>query len=378
MALFTDDRAEPPLFGRPIESRGSRRRSRAGWWVLSVAIVGALGLSLLPTPYVIERPGPVFDTLGEVEVDGDLVPLITIPGEKTFPTDGSLDMLTVNVVGDRQSQPNWFEVITSWADPSRAVVPLEAVYPDGETREEANERSAIDMQNSQKDAIAASLSELGYSFDSTLTVAAFSIDSPSDGVLEEGDQIVTVNGEEPTDVTQLRSLIAENGIETPVSMGIVRDGESSTVEVTPVDNAGGDGKPIVGISVGADYDFPFEVKIQLENVGGPSAGMMFSLGIIDKLTPGALTGGEDVAGTGTITADGIVGPIGGIRQKLYGARDAGADYFLAPAENCDEVVGHVPSGLSVFAVTRLDDALGVLEAVSGGGDTSGLPTCEAA
>jgi PDZ domain-containing protein len=119
------------------------------------------------------------------------------------------------------------------------------------------------------------------------------------------------------------------------------------------------------------------VTIQLDNVGGPSAGQMFALGIIDKLTPGSITGGENVAGTGTITAGGEVGPIGGIRQKMYGAKDAGAEYFLAPVDNCNEVTGHIPSGLTVFAITTLDDSLAALEAISTGADSSALPTCPA-
>jgi PDZ domain-containing protein len=123
------------------------------------------------------------------------------------------------------------------------------------------------------------------------------------------------------------------------------------------------------------YEFPFEVDIQLDDVGGPSAGMMFALGIMDKLEEGSLTGGEAIAGTGTIDASGTVGPIGGIRQKLFGAERAGAEYFLAPADNCDEVRGHVPDGLRVFAVKTLDDALAALGAVSSGGDLDALPAC---
>jgi Lon-like protease len=104
---------------------------------------------------------------------------------------------------------------------------------------------------------------------------------------------------------------------------------------------------------------------------------MFALGIIDMLTPDALTGGAHIAGTGTIDAAGRVGPIGGIRQKLYGAREAGAEYFLAPQDNCNEVVGHVPDGIRVFAVAQLEDSLAVLDAIRTDGDLDALPTCEA-
>jgi PDZ domain-containing protein len=132
---------------------------------------------------------------------------------------------------------------------------------------------------------------------------------------------------------------------------------------------------MLGVNLTTDYDFPIDVTIQLNNVGGPSAGMMFALGIIDTLTPGELNGGQQVAGTGTITADGEVGPIGGIRQKMWGALDAGTLWFLAPEANCDEVVGHIPGDLRVFSVEDLDDALAVLDAVSEGGDLDSLPTC---
>jgi PDZ domain-containing protein len=106
--------------------------------------------------------------------------------------------------------------------------------------------------------------------------------------------------------------------------------------------------------------------------------MMFALGIVDKLTPGEMTGGEVLAGTGTIDSSGQVGPIGGIRQKLWGADEAGADWFLAPASNCDEVTGHVPDGMRVFAVKTLDEARSVVEAIGDGEDTSAFASCPAA
>lgn len=376
MTLFSDQSAT-----RPSRStwRATRTRSgrgiRIGWTALVVGVVGALGLTFIPAPYVIERPGPVFDTLGEVTIGDDDVPLISIPGQRTYPTAGALDMLTVNVVGNRQERPSWFEVVGAWADPSEAVVPLDAVYPEGESVEQSNQQSAVDMQNSQKDAIAASLIELGYDLEATLSIAALAEGSPADGVLETGDVIKSVNGDTPTDVTDLRSIIADNGTTAAATILVERDGGEVTEEVTPVVAEGEGSPPILGISVGAEYDFPFEVKIQLENVGGPSAGMMFALGIIDKLTPGELNGGEEVAGTGTITSDGLVGAIGGIRQKLYGARDAGARYFLAPESNCNEVVGHVPDGIEVFSVATLEQSMTALDAIASGDGLAALPTC---
>lgn len=191
-----------------------------------------------------------------------------------------------------------------------------------------------------------------------------------------GDVILSVNGETATDVDALRAALAANGTDAPASI-VVRheDGTEETVSITPTLSEQTDA-PALGISATYDYDFPFDVQIQLNDVGGPSAGMMFALGIIDMLTPGELNGGQNVAGTGTIDAAGDVGPIGGIRQKLYGARDAGATWFLAPATNCDEVVGNVPDGLTVFAVSTLSDSMTALQTIADGGDTAALPSCD--
>ncbi|NII51345.1 PDZ domain-containing protein [Frigoribacterium endophyticum] len=368
MAMFT-----PPA--RPVEQ--PRRRAALGWWLLVVALVAGLALTFLPSPYLIEQPGPVFDTLGSADYEGESEPLITVEGAETYPTAGSLDLLTVSVRGDVANRPSWLDVVQAWFSPSRAVVPVEAIYPSGVSNEQVDEQNAVDMQNSQKSAVAAALVHEGYQVPSTVTVSQVSDDGPSAGVLREGDVVVSVDGVDLTtngDVDALRAVVADHGADGPADVVVERDGQQVTEQVTPQEVQG---TPLLGVGVSVDYEFPFDVTLRLDKVGGPSAGMMFALGIIDKTTPGELNGGETVAGTGTITASGTVGPIGGIRQKLYGARDAGASVFLAPASNCDEVVGHVPSGLDVYAVATLDDAVTALETVADGGDTASLPTCTA-
>ncbi len=366
LALFTDLEPDP---------RANPRTRWLGWGVLAFALVGVTVVALVPAPYVIEQPGPVFDVLGNVQVGGEDVPLIDIPTETTYPTDGTLDMLTVSVSGNRESLPTWLEIAGAYFDPSKAVLPIDDVYSLGITVDDSNEQAAVDMANSQREAIAAALIELGYTFPSTLTVVDLAVGGPSEGLLQEGDIVLSVDGETFADVTGLRAAIASHGVESPAEVVITRDGAEETIEITPELSADEEPAPILGIVVGSEYDFPIDVTIQLENVGGPSAGQMFALGIIDKLTPGQLNGGSNVAGTGTISASGEVGAIGGIRQKLYGARGAGAEFFLAPESNCDEVTGHVPAGLTVFAVQTLEDSLAVLEAVAGSGDISALPTC---
>jgi len=361
----------------PIRSRGLPRRTLAGLWAMVIAVVALVVLTFLPTAYVIQRPGPVYDTIGTAEsADGAEMPLIEVSGAETYQTDGTLDLTTVQVVGNRERTPSWFELALAWLDPSRAVVPIDAVFPEGVTSEQREEQNAVMMVDSQAEATAAALSQLGYDVGASVEVADIAgEDAPAAGVLEPGDRILTADGRSVADAAALRAIIQE-GKGAPVAIVYERDGERATARITPEEvSAEGETSWLIGVTLTTDFDFPFDVKIQLDNVGGPSAGMMFALGIVDVLTPGPLNGGEEVAGTGTITADGTVGPIGGIRQKLYGARDAGADWFLAPAGNCNEVVGHVPDGLEVFAVETLDDALGALDGIASG-DTAELPTCD--
>jgi Lon-like protease len=356
-----------------LSDRGRVGRA-AGWLLLVLGVAGTVLLGLSPSPYAIERPGPVYDVLGKTLVDGKSVDLIAISGEKTYATKGILDMLTVYVDGSPQDRLSWIELAGSWFDPSRAAVPLDELYPSGETQEQSDQESAIDMTNSQQDATAAALSQLKIDYTSTVEVASVMKGTPAAGRLKAGDELLTVDGQKVTGLTMLQQTVVANGTDAALTFVIRRDGAEKTVEITPTINAQTK-KPAIGIYTGNTFTFPFDVKIQLQDVGGPSAGMMMALGIYDKLTPGDLAGGAHIAGTGTIDPSGAVGAIGGIRQKMYGARDAGASWFLAPQSNCDEVVGHVPSGLTVFAVKTLDDSLTDVKTIAAGGDTSKLATC---
>jgi PDZ domain-containing protein len=360
-------------------------RSRRGWIglaLLAVALIVGIVLSVLPAPYLIEQPGPVFNTLGTNPYDGKQTPLITVEGHKTYPTKGSLDLLTVSVVGDQTQRPNWLEIVRAWFDPSKAVIPVEEIYPTGVSNQQVDQQNTVDMEQSQKSAVTAALAHEGFKVGTSISVAQVEKGSPATGKLAKGDVIQSINGTALTtnsDVDTLRAIIAKNGgkpativYKDPDAHDTAAASALHTVTITPVEQQGA---YLLGIAASVDYRFPFTVNLKLADVGGPSAGQMFALGIIDKTTPGALNGGKRVAGTGTITADGVIGAIGGIRQKMYGARDAGATVFLAPASNCDEVTGHIPSGLSVYAVKNLDQSVKVLDTVSDKGDTSKLPTC---
>ena len=187
-------------------------------------------------------------------------------------------------------------------------MPIDAVFPRDQTTEERNEQSAAMMVDSQNEATAAALVELGYDVNPPLSVHSLTDDSAANGILEAGDIILEADGETVTDAADMRDIV-NAGDGDPIEIPIERDGEQETVSVTPKETeVDGETTWLLGVSLTNEYDFPFDVTIQLNNVGGPSAGMMFALGIIDVLTPEELNGGESVAGTGTITADGTVGP----------------------------------------------------------------------
>ncbi|WP_424936605.1 MULTISPECIES: YlbL family protein [Bacteria] len=359
-------------------TRARSRSATIGVTALVVALVGLLVITFLPLPYVIQQPGPVYNTLGEVEdKEGVKTPLITVAGAQTYETGGALDLTTVQVVGNRERTPSWMELISAWMDPSRAVVPLDAVFPQGVTTEQRNQQNQLLMVNSQQEAIAAALRELGYEVPVTIEVDAVTDDGAAKGVLQKDDRITAIDGKGVVDVDALRAFVQDSA-GAPLALTIDRDGTTQELTVTPKQQEV-DGTPtwLLGVTLRHEYAFPIDVSLRLDDVGGPSAGMMFALGIIDVLTPGEINGGQQVAGTGTIAADGSVGPIGGIRQKLYGARGAGAEYFLAPGANCGEVVGHVPDGLTVIRTDTLSDSLTALKTIADHGDVGALPTCTA-
>ncbi|MDI9890069.1 YlbL family protein [Microbacterium sp. IEGM 1404] len=361
----------------PVPRRQRSRSTVVGVWSLTVSVLVLLVLSFLPSPYVIQQPGPVLNTLGtSTDADGNEVPLITVPDEKDTPSEGRLDLLTVQINGNRERTPSWIELAQAWFDPSRAVVPLDRIFPSGQSTEQRNTENAALMSDSQLEASAAALRQLGYTVPQDVVVGTIDDSGASAGVLELGDVITSLNGQPVASVTDIRSAVQAGG-GAPVTLGIDRGGAQSSVSVTPrLTDVDGQQQWLLGVGLTLTFDLPVDVKVQINNVGGPSAGMMFALGIIDKMSTGDLTGGQHIAGTGTIDADGNVGGIGGIRQKLYGARDAGATWFLAPQSNCDEVVGHVPDGIRVFSVSTLQDSLTALEAIRDGGDLDALPTCD--
>jgi PDZ domain-containing protein len=340
-----------------------------GFFAAITFFLGVVTLVVLPTPYLIERPGPTFNVLGEISGE----PVIQISGQESFDSEGRLDVLTVSIVGRPERTPNWVEIILAWLDATQKVVPVESIYPLNLSSEEVRAESTAMMEISQQDAIAAALGHLGYESPREIYIAEVTAESASSGKLVAADFIVAVNEQKLSSVEQLREIVEAWDESSQFLVTVNRSGVLMTEEIVP--RKDDQGQYRLGILVGYKYDFPVDVTLQLGDVGGPSGGMMFALGIIDRLTPGGLTRGLHVAGTGTIQQSGQVGPIGGVVQKLHGAKVAGATVFLAPAGNCREIAGNVPSGLRVVKIEQLQDAVLALEKLSKNQDLASLPSC---
>jgi len=326
--------------------------------IAGLATVAAIAVAVLfPVPYVILTPGPTLNTLGK---DSSGQPLISITGRQTYPTNGHLNLVTISYEGGPGSNMNIFQALRAWLDSSEAVVPQSELFPPGQTAQQTQAQDTEQMASSQQQATAAALTELHIPYQTQVQVNSTAAGYPASKVLKAGDLIEEVDGKPVTGETSLSSMITAHPVGSTIQLEVVRSGQTLTLPITSKLSGG---TPVIGVQVQDQYKFPFNVRISVGNIGGPSAGMMFALGIIDMLSPLNLTGGKFIAGTGEITASGQVQPIGGIQQKMVGARAAGATVFLAPAGNCSDTAGAVPAGLKVVKVATLSQAVSDLEAI---------------
>ena len=335
--------------------------------IASVGAAAAIAVSVLvPVPYVILGPGPTLNTLGK---DSSGQALITISGHRSYPTSGHLNMVTVSYEGGPGTNLNIFTALTAWLNPHEAVVPESELFAPGQTQQQSQQQDTQQMTGSQQTATAAALTELHIPYGTEVVVVQSEAGYPAHGVLEAGDVITAVDGQPVTGASRLTALIAAHPAGRTLTVTIDRHGQTEQVAVGTRESGG---HPVMGVEIMEQYKFPFTVTFSVGDIGGPSAGMMFALGIIDKLTPMNLTGGKFIAGTGEIEASGKVDPIGGIQQKMVGARDAGATVFLTPATNCPDTKGAVPAGLRLVKVSTLSQAVTYLEDLKSG---QAVPSC---
>lgn len=363
--------------GRPLKALTPAQRAyaRALFCVGVLLITG----SLIRLPFMFMTPGPTFDLLGEDSGKE----IIEISGTPTFPTKGQLDMTTVSEYGGSSGGVAVVEGIYGWALPSAKVIPREVYYPNAQTGDEVKAEQQAAWTSAQSNAVGAAMSYLKRPVKSHPAVTLVVSGGPSDGILKPGDLILEVGGKPVTEPRDVGLAIKGKKPGTVVKLQIsrakpdakdeVKDRDQKSVSVTLGEDPHTPGGAWLGIGLDPYFRAPFDITFNLVDVGGPSAGLFFTLGIIDKLTPGAMVGDHHVAGTGTIAPDGAVGPIGGIAQKMVGARRGGAELFLAPGDNCDEVVGNIPDGLTVARVTTVDEAVDAIDAFRSG--SRDLPSC---
>jgi Lon-like protease len=320
-----------------------------------LVLFGLLGAAV-PVPYVAQVPGPTYNTLGQI--DGS--PVIAIEGRDRPETSGNLNLTTVEVSSGGLSL---VQAVRGWFDDEVSVVPEETVYPPDRSEEETREANREAFLTSEEMATSAALGHLGYP--DKVVVRGLAEDSPSADALQEGDAVEAVDGRPTPDLDTLTDVLTGIAPGSDVEVEFSRLGEAGTVGVTTAEAPDREGS-LLGISVREMPSAPFDVDIQVEDVGGPSAGLMLTLGIVELGGGQDLTGGDVVAGTGTIDERGAVGPIGGITLKVLAAEDIGADLFLVPAENCAELLaaGDVP--VPTASVRSLDDALTALDDLRAG------------
>lgn len=332
---------------------------RRGVTVILGALITALlaaGVMVAPMPYVVLKPGPTVDTLSS----SNGTEVIQVTGGETSKSTGELRLTTVNV----QSQVELVWAVRGWLSDSQAVVPRELIYPPDQSEKEVQAQNAQEWKESQTSAETVALRELGYPVQ--VYVRKVTVGGAAEGALKADDVITAVDGTKITKAGQVTELVRAKPAGTELTVSYDRAGTAGTAKIAAKADPE-DGTPRIGIEIGTKQPHPFEINIDLEKIGGPSAGLMFTLGIIDKMRPEDLTGGKVIAGTGTIDDDGNVGPIGGIPQKLNGAKRDGATLFLVPKDNCAEALRNPVTGLTMAEVATVDDALTALETYVAGG-----------
>ncbi|HYO86089.1 MAG TPA: PDZ domain-containing protein [Dermatophilaceae bacterium] len=344
--------------------------TRVRWWLtgmLVVLLVLLVGDRINP-PYVVFRPGAAINIL---EPTPGGAPLIRVSGAPTYPTSGALRFTTVSIAGGPGYDISLWDFLAARVDTDAEIRPRDEVFPPGADRDQVAAVSKAQMTGSQQEAVAVALRATGRAVSEQVVIREVVASTPASGRLRTGDVIQQVAGSSvrwPSDVVRLIQTVPAG---QPVPVRVSRAGSVVSVAVPTV--AAGN-RRVLGVGLESRFRFPVSVTIDAGQVGGPSAGMMFALGVYDLLTPGALTQGRSVAGTGTIDSSGDVGRIDSIAYKMVGAHAAGADWFLAPAGNCRDVVGRAPAGLRVVRVGTFAEARDAVAAI-GAGRTDGLATC---
>ncbi|WP_328387611.1 YlbL family protein [Nocardia sp. NBC_00416] len=326
-----------------------------------VLLFGVVG-SVYTVPFVALGPGPTFDTLGEVEG----LEVVQVSGAEVDRTNGHLNMTTVAV----RDGLTIFEALGFWASGRHGIVPRAEVYPPGVSREEVDQSNEQEFTNSESNAEVAAMHQLN--LPTAVRVHKVDDEAPAKDQLQPGDEFVSINGKPISTPQDVLTEVSGHAPGTVLSVVYRRDGAESTANITLGARPDDPAKGFLGLTPTETAAPPMDIAFNLADIGGPSAGLMFSLALVEKLSPGDLDGGSFVAGTGSIDEDGKVGAIGGIQYKMMAAREAGAETFLVPAGNCNEAGQRIPDGLRLVRVETLAGAVAALDDLSAGRDA---PSC---
>ena len=399
-----DAEQQPNAASASVKSneKAAKRRSRYAPRRVNLRSVSAVatcallaGAFVLPSSYVKEGPGPLFDVLGTYQ-EKDVIEVSGAPSYKTF---GKMNMTTVSVSGGPYTELSGAEAFYGWLafDGNRSlVVPTDALYPHV-SHEQATAATGAQMADSQTQAKVAAMRQLKMPVTEKVQVLSMVEGSPAASALKADDRIVKVGEKQIETLTDVpKAVNASNG--SPIDVTVERGGKQQTFKLTPV-RTSDDSRWILGAGLKQSYDLPAHVQYNLDGVGGPSAGLMLALGTVDKLSEGTLLADEDaggdpyrsyISGTGTIDANGKVGASGGIKYKILATGRYGARYFLAPKENCESIVkmqaedpalfnyyhaGQVKGEMVVIPVSTLDEAVKTVEAIKSGTPDDSLPRC---
>lgn len=350
---------EEPIDQLAPEPAEPRRRRTRPWLLVVLALIGAalLAGSVVRVPYYAMAPGSAVD----------VEPLVSVDGGPSFEPEGSVFLTTVSL-----RQVTVFGAIRGWLDPDTDVVEEETIVPADTDPDELRELNQRLMDSSKDAARGVAFEQLGY--DAISGTGATVLDvvprSPSDGVLERDDTIVELAGEPVRIDGDVISLLDERSPGELVDLVVERDGLPVPVEIELGSRPDAPDQAFLGVGLATrdlELDFPYEVDIESERIGGPSAGLAFTLELLDVLTEGELTGGRRVAATGTIELDGSVGDVGGVAQKTAAVGAAGIDLFLVPRAELDGARRAAGGDLQVEPVDTLEDALRILARKGGNG-----------
>ena len=331
-----------------------RRSGRPPGVQLAIAcVLLVFAVCNLRIPYYAITPGPT----------QDVVKLIKIDGAPTSPVTGRVLLTTVSLTANQV--PVWYGML-SWFDASIELLPRSAVIPAGETEDDVEQRTTDQMEESQVLASAAALKYLGYDVKSEsngVRVRDVASDVPAYEVLRRGDIVLTADGKPVKAAADLRNVVGAHKVGDSIGLTVKRGEETVTVSTETVANPEQPTAPIIGVFLDElpQVELPLAIDIQSLGIGGPSAGLTFALGIVDLLDTTDIARKRVIAGTGEINLEGIVGPVGGVRQKVEGARNAGADVFLVPKIELRDACA-VAGDLDVLAVETLKDAVDALRA----------------